>query len=373
MGFHWVATKMTTGEIVADLPDLQVDSVKAQIASYQTTSAVLPLVSAPENWMRATMHGATVLNAIDEDSDVPVWGGFITRRPRTLDDTLSLSLATLEAYADRRFVGDETYTATDQNVIVTDLVENYLASGSNGGIPIRVEVVGGPGMARDREYTDISDKTIYSVLTELYGVINGPEWTIGWEWKHNPERITPVLYVGSRIGVAATPGLAPNAVFQAPGAVSELELREDYSADNAGNDFMATSTASADERPQSDHVVVADPDRPTFERRWTPSTSIVDVATLNQHAQSMAALQGGGTNTLTLSAVVQDGVRLGTDWGIGDDIGYVIGGTDSSSRDTVPAFPGGSTGVARAIGWQLDFGSVDMVTPILQGADVDGV
>jgi hypothetical protein len=373
MGFHWVATKLTTGEIIADLPDLQVDSVKAQIATYQTTTAVLPLPSAPENWERATLHGATVYNAIDYDTNVPVWGGFITRRPRTLDDTVSISLATVEAYFDRRYVGDVAYTSKDQNSIVSDLAAKYLKVGSNGGIPLRVQVVGGPGTARDREYTDISDKTIYSVLTELYGVINGPEWTIGWEWQHNPERITPVLYVGSRLGVPAVAGLAPNAVFQAPGAVSELELQEDYSAANAGNDFMATSTASADERPQSDHVVIPDPERPTFERRWTPSTSITDVATLNQHAQSMAALQAGGTSTLSLTAVVQDGVRLGTDWSIGDDIGYVIGGTDSTGRDTVPSFPGGSSGVARAIGWQLDFGQVDRITPILQGSDVDGV
>jgi hypothetical protein len=288
---------------------------------------------------------------------------------------VSLSLATLEAYFDRRYVGDSPYTNVGQNAIVADLVAKYIVTGSNGGIPLRVENVdGNAGTLRTRtEYTDISDKTIYSVLTELYGVEGGPEWTIGWEWQHNPERITPVLYVGSRIGAAAPAGLAPNAVFQAPGAVSELELQEDYSASNAGNDFMATSTASADDRPQSDHVVVPDPDRPTFERRWTPSTSITDVGTLNQHAQAMAALQAGGTNTLSLTAVVQDGVRLGTDWGIGDDIGYVIGGIDSSGQDMVPGFPGGSTGVARAIGWQLDFGPVDHVTPILQGADVDGV
>jgi hypothetical protein len=380
MGFHWIATKLTTGDVLADLPDLQVDSVKAQIATYQTTTAVLPMASAPENWQRATLHGATVYHAVDDDTNVPVWGGFITRRPRNLGDSLSLSLATVEAYMDRRFVGDESFgdadagTTVGQNIIVQTLVENYIATGSNGGLPIRVEIVsGGDGTQRQRTYTDISDKTIYSCLTELYAVDGGPEWTIGWEWQHNPERITPVLYVGTRLGQSPQPGLAPNAVFQSPGAVTDLELQEDYSADNAGNDFMATSTASADTRPQSDHVVIADPERPTFERRWSPSTSITDVATLNQHAQSMSVLQGGGTSTLALSAVVQSGVRLGTDWAIGDDIKYVIGGTDSAGRETVPQFPGGAEGVARAIGWQLDFGDVDVITPILQGADVDGV
>lgn len=370
MTYTWLATEMKTGIVIADLPCLEVSTIKKTLGKYDTTSATLPLPAAPENWLRATLHGGSRLICLDMSAGVeeglPIWGGWVTRRPRNLGDTLELSLATDEQYLDRRFVGDSPYTNVGQNTIATDMFENYIAVGSNGGLPIRVvNLDGNAGTLRTRtEYTDISDKSIYSVLSELAGVDGGIEWTIGLEWQHDPERITLVAYLGSRVGNQLTPGLEPNAVFESPGDVSEAELLEDYSSDNSGNDFMAVSSASADTRPQSDHVIVDDPDRPTFEFRFTPSTSITDVGILNDHARSKAALLGGGLSTLSLKSAVKNAPRLGLDWGIGDDIGYVIG-------DGVPAFPGGTSGVVRATGWQLDFGDIDTVTPIVQGVSDD--
>lgn len=403
MTYQWVATELLTGRVIADLRDVSVESIKQTIGRYETGTASLPLPTAPESWLRATKAGATVWNCLDmaspEPQGTPIWGAYLNRRPRNLADTVDVSYATLEQYLDRRYVRDVTYTQWPQNLIVKDLVERFAAAGSNGGIPIRVQVVGGAGVLRDRTYANADDKTLYAALQELSGVEGGPEWTVGWEWQHNPERITPVLFVGDRIGNPVTPGLAPNAVFEAPGGVVVAELMEDYSSDNAGNDFLATSTAAADVRPESVHVVVPDPDRPTFERRFTPSTSITDVGTLNSHAQQMAAVQGAGSSTLSLSAVVAAAPRLGTDWFIGDDIGYRIGGIVGDPRTkvvndiyvdsftdayaatgtvlvnpdgvvSVPAFPAGLSGVARATGWQLDFGGdgPDMITPLIEGA-----
>jgi hypothetical protein len=371
--FQWIATTFTTGEIIEDLTkSFSTPSVKKTLGKYQTTTGTLQLPDAPTNWRRATLPGATVLHCLDmqagDPRGKPIWSGFITRRPRTLGNELTLSLATVEQYLDRRYVGDHAYAdpGTGQNTIVSDLVSLYVATGSNGGIPIRVQVVTpGAGKLRTRTYKDISDKTVYSALTELMGVQDGPEWTIGTEWQSNPERLTFVLYVGDRIGSGAPAGLDPNAVFEAPGIVSDLELMEDYSANNSGNDFMATSTANGDQRPQSAHVIVADPDRPTFERRFTPSTSITNVSTLNDHAQKKASIEGAGSATLSMSAVTAKAPRVGTDWGIGDDVKYIVG----ESGRPVPAFPGGSDGTVRATGWQLDFGSVNVMTPILDGVD----
>jgi hypothetical protein len=123
---------------------------------------------------------------------------------------------------------------------------------------------------------------------------------------------------------------------------------------------MAVSTADADVRPQSDHIIVPDPQRPTLEERWTPSTSITSKTTLNAHANATAAILAGGTNTLSLASVTEKAPRLGVDWNIGDDIGYVV---------NAPAFPGGIEGVVRAIGWQLDLGNPEIITPILQGSE----
>ncbi len=372
--FQWLATAFKTGEVIADLTQsVDVRTIKKTRGKYETTTATLNLPDAPENWVRASLHGATVLHCLDmttsDPTGVPIWSGYITRRPRNLGNTIDLSLATIEAYLDRRYVGDRSYPdpGTGQNTIVQDLVNLFVATGSNGGIPIRVQVVtAGSGQLRTRTYKDSSDKTVYSAVSELSGVIGGPEWTIGTEWQHNPERLTFVLYVGDRIGVAAAAGLDPNPQFESPGVVNALQYMEDYSADNAGNDFMAVSTAIADQRPQSDHFVVDDPERPTFERRFTPSSSITQVSTLNGHAAKMAAAQGAGATTLSLSATTKKAPRVGVDWNVGDDLLYIVG-----ESGPVPAFPGGQHGTVRAEGWQLDFGAVNVVTPIIRAADTD--
>ncbi|GIT80171.1 hypothetical protein LLS1_18400 [Leifsonia sp. LS1] len=368
--YQWVATELRTGELIAELPELDVGSITKSLGKFTTTTASLPLARAPENWRRATLQGATVLNCLDKKADpqvgVPIWSGFITRRPRQGTGKLELSLATVDAYFDRRYVGDRSYNNVDQNSIVTDLVASFAATGSNGGIPIRVEVVtAGAGKVRVRNYKDMSDKTLYSALTELMGVDGGPEWAVFTEWQHNPERLTFVLRVGDRIGSAAADGLDPNVQFDLPGSLAEFELMEDYSADNAGNDFMAVSTAIGDTRPQSEHILVTDPDRPTFERRFTPSSSIVDVNTLNDHARKKATLQGGGTNTLTMVSISKGVDRVGVTWDVGDDVGVQI-------ADTVPDFPDGFSAAVRATGWQIDFGrSIDKVTPVLEGVSTE--
>lgn len=372
MSYSWIAVEARTGLIISDLPDFGCDKVADSISQYESTQGSLPLPTAPDNWERATLDGGSVLILADDLEDgttpVPVWGGLVLDRERPTGDELPVSLGTIPAYFDRRFVRNKTYTQVGQNQIVADLVQSFVAVGSNGGIPIRVQIVGGnPGTLRDRTYDDADDKTVYSVLQELTDVIGGPEWYVGWEWLHNPERITPVLYVGDRLGLAVQAGMNPAATFEIPGPVSEASVVEDYKSGRGANDVMATSTASADVRPQSDHVVTADPDRPTFEHRFTPSTSITNVATLNGHAQAKALLMAPGAASVSLSAVVSDAPRLGVDWNLGDDIGYVIGGEDRYGNETVPAFPGGRKGIARAIGWQLDLGVVDRVTPILAG------
>lgn len=370
---QWIATEMKTGKVIADLPDLDGDSgpltVKQTIGRYEQVTAELPIPTAPENWTRATLQGGTTLVLLQDD--VPVWGGYISRRPRDAGDTVQLSLMTMEGYLDRRFVGDQVFTATGQNSIIQTLVTNYVVAGSNGGIPMRVQIVnGGVGTLRDRTYFDKDDKTVYSVMQDLSGVIGGPEWTIGWEHQTNPERYTPVLYIGNRIGSPVTAGMGANATFEIPGGINDFSLAEDFGASAGANDVMAYSSGQGDSRPQSPRQVLTDPDRPTFEYRYSPSTSISDVSTLTSHAQARLGQMFGGSNVLAMSAILDDSPKLGTDWFIGDDIGYQIGGYDSDGKDTVPSVPGGLAGIARAVGWELETSATPIITPILASADL---
>lgn len=366
MRHYWVATAALTGDVLADLPKLDVSRVKKIIGRYEPAVATFPLVGAPVDWERiltpyATMFWLMRENPSDPAHGIPLWGGLLTEDPLSEADVVELPLVTAEGYLDRRYVGNRTYTGVGQNLIVKDLVESFAAAGPNGGLPIRVQIVnGGDGKPRDREYKDQDDKTLYSVLQDLSGVIDGPEWSMGGEWQG--ERITPVLYVGDRIGTPKRADLAPPAVFDMPGCVTSFHRYRSYANGKGANVVMATSSGQGDDRPQSAPVITPDPLRPTVEERFTPSTSIKNTATLDEHAQARAALLADGVRALELSAAEPRAPRLDVDWSIGDDIGFDI---------TAPAFPGGFVGVARAIGWELSPQGSATITPILAGGDLE--
>ena len=377
MGVSWVAVEARTGNLIADLPDLECDEVSQTLGRYEVASAALPvtLSDAPADWERATRKGSTALilledNPLDPAHGIPLWGGLITRRRRGSGSTVLLDLITAEGYLDRRFTGDETFAAVDQNTIVETLIDTYIADGVTPGLPIRVEVVGDPGQTRDRTYFDYDDKTIYAILRDLAGVISGPEWTIGWEWQTGPERLTPVLYVGDRVGSSPLAGLAPAATFDMPGCVSSFELLEDYGRDTGANDVMAVSSGEGDLRPQSPRQTdFTDDLMPAYEYRWTPSTSITEVDTLTAHAEERLPIMANGTTGLSLSASVEAAPRLGVDWFIGDDVGYDVGGLAADGVELAPQFPGGIRGVARCAGWSRTLGVNPMVTPVLVSSD----
>lgn len=371
--YNWVAVSALTGNVVGDVPNLYVTGspITQTIGRYETATAQIPISAdaAPAGWSDWLIEGS--VNLILLADGAPVWGAMVVDVVPDHTDTLTIALATMEAYFDRRFVGNQTYTATGQNDIVSSLITNYVAAGVNGGIPIRVQyVTAGSGTPRDRTYADQDDKTVYSALTDLMGVQGGPEWFVGWEHQTGPERYTPVLYVGDRIGTAAASGMQPNAWFEMPGAVNSFSFERDYTAGKGANSVVATSSGQGTTRPQSGPQVVSDPNRPTFEYRFTPSTSIIDTSTLTAWASSAVAQMSRGVRTLKLTAVATDPAcpQLGSDWGLGDDIGYKIGGLDANGLDTVPAFPGGISGVARAISYQLDIdGPTPIITPVLVG------
>lgn len=384
----WVSVDMSTGRVLADLPSLSVQRVGCTMGAYTSTSGDFVLnEKTPENWERALLEGGAVLVLLDDDTH-PLWGGYVSRTERSLGDVVRVDLASLEAYLDRCWVGDITFTGTSQTQIVADLIDAFV---NDGSIDIRVEVSPST-VLRDRTYERDEDKTVYSVLTELAGVQGGPEWTIGWEWQPDRLRITPVLYVADRLGAGVAPGFGPAATFEAPGPVRDVRYVRDYAQGKGANRVVAVSTAVADVRPESTPAEAPASERPTFEYRFTPSTSIKETETLDSHAQRALALMQNGAASLTLTVDAASGPRLGADWRVGDDVGYRIGdawteidglfpgepgvfpggGTFPEdarpvTRRTVPAFPNGLAGVARCIGWEMDLSEPVTVEPILSG------
>lgn len=355
----WVSVQATIGSIITDLPTLRVDgALKRTIGRHEAQTATLPLDGAPSNWLTATRKKSVFLVALSEPLEneprgLPVWGGMVTERTTSHKEGVSLSMITAEDYLNDRYVGDETYTAEPQNDIVEDLIVKYVEP---DGIPIRVVKLAGANPARDRTYADKDDKTVYAVLDELSGVIGGPEWTIDWEWV-DERQLGLVLYVGERIGSPAPAGLGPSSWFHLPGNTTNAELVEGYRRGEGANDVMATSSGSADARPQSSHHTAPTDGRPKIELRWSPSTSITDIDTLEGHAER--ALEGlkDGTVALAITANKDES----TPFSLGDDVGF----------DLVSwAWPDGITGTARAIGVEW---TDTTITPVLDVTGIEGI
>lgn len=363
MAESWIAVSLRTGVVIADLPDLVCSQIGKRAGAYTSTSATLPLPKAPADWDLATLPGGAALIYLEDD--VPLWGGMVTGRTLSTSDSVPLTLATVEAYLDRRYVGDVAYAATPQRAIVADLVSRYVADAA--GIPLRVDG-GTGGVARDRTYADSSDKSVYSILVELMRVDGGPEWTIDWEWQSgSPSRITPVLRVADRLGTDCGPGMKPAVTFEVGGSagVTDLSVEHSYTADSGANSVTAVSTAQGDVRPQSPAQVADDLIRPRFEQRFTPSTSISEIPTLTAHAAARLALVADGRRSVSLTSPIVHGRRLGHDWGIGDCVGFGI------PAGLAPAFPGGYSGQGRVAGWDMSLTEPRTVTPILAIEEVD--
>lgn len=348
----WGAVDLVTGTVMGYLPDLMVNQdLKLTLGRYEAGGVQLPIASAPDNWLRLTKPWASAFVALDDSAGpgvlpTPMWGGIVQQRPRTTGGVLSVPLATAECYPTRRFIRDDLqYPAGTWGVcqVGADLAARYLVDGAGGrpGLPLRVVLLDN-GSGRDVEWSDQDDKTVYSAFTDL-----GFEWTVSWEWRSSPQRLTPVLTIGTRIGQPVTPGMAPRARFFFPGNLLDAELLEDYTDGKGANDVMASSTGIGEVRPQSAHQVAADfDDRPTIEDRYATDTPTAKLADLNADAASELALLQDGAVGITLTAAIGGSApRYGDRWSLGDDVGYDLQG---------PQFPDHPTGVVRAIGLQFN-------------------
>lgn len=363
MPLSWVSVNANTGDIITDLTNLRVDgSLKRTIGRHEAQTATLPLDGAPGNWRTATRKKSVFLVALTDAVDneprgIPVWGGMVTERATTHRDGVKLSMVTAEDYLNDRYVGNVTYTGIGQNEIVEDLVLRFVATNQyDPGLPMRVVKLPGANPARDRTYLSADDKTVYSALEELSGVIGGPEWTIEWEWV-DERSLGLVFIVGGRLGSPAPAGLGPSSWFHLPGNVQDAELVEGYRRGEGANDVMAVSSGSADARPQSSHYQNPVDGRPRFEFRWTPSTSITEIATLNGHADRALESMQHGTVALSITATADETEPFS----LGDDVGFDL---------TSPAWPDGITGTARVHGIEW---TNTTITPVLDVTGIEGI
>lgn len=361
----WYGCDLVSGRIVEELQDLTPSGeVSRLLGAYSSASFSLPVPlsghgSAPRNWQAATEPGRSMIVAVLAGQ--PVWAGIVLPRDRGSDATAPIACVSIEGYLDRRYVADHQFVQQDEAAIAASLI----GDANIEGIGLVVDAPN-TGTLRDRTYFDKDDVTVYSRLQQLSGVINGPEWTIDIEWSDSTQTaFAKVFRLRKRIGVAS---IQPTAVFTTGSASAVLSsvgasearyvLREDWSSGKGANHVVATSSGEGEDKPQSaparDEALIA-AGWPRFEHRFNAGSSITNIATLDGHAQRALELMRRGAQTLSITARADAYPTLGTDWSIGDDIGFELVGH---------GHPQGLTGIARALGWRLD-AQPGTVSPVL--------
>ncbi|MEU5965958.1 hypothetical protein ABZ777_32535 [Micromonospora parva] len=363
----WLGCDLVTGRIVEELPGLTASgSIGALLGAYTSASLALPIPlgghgRAPRGWESATEPGRSMIVAVLAGQ--PIWGGIVVTRRGGTDAVVQLGCVSAEGYLDRRYVRNHTWTQQDESSVIA---AGLIGDANVEGIGLVVDAPA-TGTLRDRTYIDQDDATVYSRLRELMGVTAGPEWTISVEWADATQTaVRKRIRVRKRIGYAAT--IAPTAVYTTGSAAAVVASRgasdarytydEDYSASRGANHIVATSSGEGDSRPQSPPVrdqALFDAGWPRWEYRWTPGYSITSINTLSEHARRALALMARGGRPLTITSRADTYPVLGTDWWIGDDVGYELTGH---------RHPAGLNGAARAIGWTLD-PQAGTVSPIL--------
>ena len=344
--FQFLAVSLTSGIVLAELPDLQVSKLSYRFEETTSETVVLPWRNIPSNWVEATVpYGTAVL--LTRGSTV-LWGGIVVKRERTLQGGgLSLTLATVEHYLDSVYVGDHSYSDRDQCEIVKDLVSSTLKDHR-----FLFEVEASPSsVRRDRTYEASSDKTLLSVLQELSNVQDGPEWCTSW--KAVDGGYLPVLTVADRIG-----SVEPVTTFDESVMIS-FTLLEDYTAGYGANMVVAVGSASDESQLRSDVMVADQLYRPVVEHVVRPSSSITQKETLNAHASAALRQLQDGTVTVAMELSLVSAPVVYDGWKPGDVVAWTI--ADDSSR-----FTGFDHGEARVVGYDIDFSGVWTITPVLR-------
>lgn len=365
----WLGCRLVDGRIISEIPDTT-GQVSRVLGDVTTAGLTLPIpISGPGALPiglveQLTEPGRAMIAAVV--NDIPTWAGIVGASEGGTDGEMSVPVASLEAYLDRRVVRTHELEQVDEAEIAATLV------GDAGDIPgvgsgIGLTVDAPPtGTLRDRQYLVTDRKTVLEALQELMGVIDGPEWTIDLDWTDDTHTaVAKIFRVRKRIGVASG---SPDAVFQArahsvfgsqSGSEARYRFKVDYTNGRGANYIVAYSSGQEEDQPASVPAIaqdVLDAGYPIYERHFQPSSNITSQPVLNDHAAAELDRRRRGTRTWTLEARWDAFPRYGVDWQLGDDIAWDLIGH---------RHPQGIRGKGRAIGFTLDM-QAGVIRPILE-------
>ena len=348
----WYAAQLSTGALLDELP-LTPPTISRVVGQAMSTSATLPIAGAPPEWIGDTAPGNTMV--VCALNDVPIWAGIVIGRTRGSDPTAALSLVTPEAYLDRRYTGNHTFTAVDEcSVVGSGLIGDCAVH----GIGLVVDAPAS-GTLTSQIYADSDDTTILSALTSLMQT-GSPEFTIDVAWSDATKTgFTLTVRIRHRLGDQSG---NPTAVFELPGPVTGYTQQENYQSGSGATVVRAYGNGEGISRASSGDVAspLLSAGYPQWDHRWTPNQNSTDPGVLAAAAQKAIALMGPGISTWTLDATATLAPRPGVDWALGDSIGLLV------QPGTSPGHPDGVDTALRALGWQLDLAG-NKLTPVLAG------
>lgn len=388
MTIQWVSADLLTGRVIADLPGFDAQwPLRRTISNYETATGTLHLIDqSPVNWERAIYEGGSLLFCYDDGDPLQaiLWCGYVVGTPSrsTSSNDVTVTLATFEAILDRVYVGDTTYLTTQhRDDIIADLINSWFIPGSGisylqlaytaGNGPFPVAMPNPPVANAALVFQNTDNATVKARIDQVCAQLGG-EYTVDWAWANSNQNIVPTIRFSGRIGQKAAAGLAPGVTFEMPGVLISAAQSKDYSQGAGANKVTPYSTGQGSNTTPFGTPVLGPVDgRPTWEYRYQPAPSLT-AAQLQQYATQAVGVLAPGKQTVTLVAATARtaGRRYGTDWMLGDDIGYNIPASYLDERGNlvaVRAFPNGLSGVGRVIGFELTDISI---APLLADATI---
>jgi alkaline phosphatase D len=348
----WLACQFESGDVIAELPDVQGPTSRV-LGAYTSTELRVPIpLSGPGHVPIDLLESATTPRRtmlVQVVHDVPSWGGIPMIRRGGTDADLVLGCVSVEGYLEHVYVGDHAWTAHDE---VSVIGAGLAAEANKAGGNFIIDAVP-TGRLRNRGYRDRDDVSLYRALRELMAVRDGPEWTVDLDWVTAERRaVAKIIRIRPRIGTASP---TPNPVFTVTAAsvfgsraASEATytLVEDHTDGRAADYVIATGIGEGAARPQSTPAVGTPAGKARWERRFTPTSSTpLTVADLDAHAAAELARLAGGSVTWQVLSRWDASPRLNVDWLLGDDAGLDLIGHRHPNRIQTQA---------RVIGWELD-------------------
>lgn len=352
MTVYFLACDIKTGATLAELP-LQVSELERALMTVSTASFSLPIAdpACPPGWRELVSPWRTIIVAAD-DSGTIWWAGI----PQTLtckatSAVIEIEAATIESYLARRYVPARRFDQADQ---CSEIAAWLVASTVDAGIPIDIDAPAS-GILRDRSYTDDETGTVLQRLTDLAGVIDGPEWWIETTWATPGSQagIRHVFHTGyPRIGVASD---RPQAVFEMPGGLLDLTYEDRWGEGEAATFVQVAGEGEGETKPISTPHVALSQEWGGYPRLELSQSAqnVTELATLEAKAEKTLARLSHGTQVLTLEQKLDAHPRVGIDWAMGDDVRVLVE-TDSLRLDTR----------LRLVGWKLA-GAMTTVSPIV--------